>query len=58
MFRLLWVIQVLAFIALLSTDFREIAFPDGTTRPQVVIVLLILFVWDDVLRIKKRVEEG
>lgn len=56
--RLMWVIQVLVCVSLFSTDVRNIAFPDGTTRPQVFIVILILFVWDDVLRIKKRVEEG
>lgn len=58
MLRLMWVIQVLVLVALLSTPVREITFPDGTTRPEVFIVLLILFVWDDVLRIKKRVERG
>lgn len=54
MLRLLFWIQLLGCVSLLSTDVREIAFPDGTTRPEVLIVLLILLVWEDVLRIKKR----
>lgn len=56
MLRLMWVLQVVAVIALLSTDVREIAFPDGTTKPQVFIVVLILFVWEDILRIKKHID--
>lgn len=58
MLRLMWIIQVLVCISLFWTDLRDILFPDGTTRPEVIIVLLILFVWDDVIRIRKRVENG
>lgn len=56
MLRLLWCTEVASFIALLSDTVRDVLFPDGTTRPQVLIFLLILIVWYDVIRIKRRVD--
>lgn len=56
MLRLLWCFQVAVFISLLSDEVRDALFPDGITKPEVLIFLLILIVWDDVIRIKRRLD--
>jgi hypothetical protein len=47
------VLQVLA-VAGLWPGFRGIVFPHGTTAPEVLLVLLLLFIWADITRIRAR----
>lgn len=56
MLGLLRCAEILAVVSLFSTDLRDSMFPDGITTPEVLIVLLLLVIWDDVIRIKSRIE--
>lgn len=49
-------IELLELITLLSgawQGLRDVAFPDGTTGAELVIILLLLILWEEALRIKR-----
>lgn len=52
--RILMVLELISFLSISWAELRDVAFPDGTTPAQALIVFILLVVWEEVLKISRR----